>query len=116
MTMTNGEAFNSVQILETLRETGKLGYAVAKNLRRLKDELTEFYAKREELIRKYGSENEDGSFAIPKEAVTPFISEFREYESMLFEYSPCKISEDVFCSGNLTSDQMYALDWMVDER
>ncbi len=114
MTFTNGEAFNSVQLLEGLKETGKLGYAIAKNLRRLKDELTEFYTKREELVHKYGTASDDGSYTIPKENVGAFVDELQEYGNMTFEYSPCKVSEDVFCGGNLTSDQMYVLDWMVD--
>ena len=96
-----------------MKETGKLGYAIARNLRKLKSELTEFYSTREELIKKYGTENDDGSYTLPKENIGAFVSELNEYGDMSFEYAPCYVSVDELCGGNLTSDQMYVLDWMV---
>ena len=51
------EAYNLLNFLNNISKKciGKLGYAVARNIRVLNTELTEFQNVRNELIRKYGT-------------------------------------------------------------
>ena len=113
MKITNIEAFQSVQTLSALKERGKLGYAIARNMRKLEEELTEYTERRNELIKAYGSPTGDGEYQIPAANMGAFFKEMDEYNEIEFEFQPHTVTEDVFCSGSLTSDQMYILDWMV---
>ena len=114
MTMTNLEAFNCIQLMNGLNETGRLGYAIAKNMRKLADELKEYTQKRDELIMKYGTKENEQYRIEPKNAKM-FLKELEEYDDIEFEYAPHTVSEDIFCSGSLNSQQMYRLAWMVKE-
>ena len=115
MKITNDQAYASYEILLSLKESGKLGFAIAKNTRKLESELKEFIEKRKELFLKYGSKNDDGSLAIETNRIKDFLNDFDAYASMEFEFQPQLVDQETFCSGSLTSDQMYVLDWMVKE-
>ena len=115
MRMTNAEGAQCLSIMMNIQEKGKLGFAIAKNMRKLNEELREYFAKRDELIMKYGEQQDGDQYKIPPERVPQFVSEMREYDEMKFDFDPQTISEEDFCSGSLTSDQMYALYWMAAE-
>lgn len=112
--LTNDTIYNSIQVLMKVSETGKLGYACARNLRKLRDAGKEFIEKRDELIIQYGEQNEDGSFNIPSKNLDALNDEIKEYASIEHEVDAMQVSEDVFCSGTLDTQAMYALDWMVE--
>ena len=116
MKITYGEAFQSINVIGSAKESGRLGFALAKNARKLSEELVEYMAKREELLNHYGDNLGDGRFQLAGDAVGRFNEAISEYDEMEFEFEPTTVSEDVFCGGSLTSDQMYALMWMVDEQ
>ena len=113
--MTNLEAWNCLKVMVDIKESGRLGFAVAKNMRKLSAELVEYDAKRDELIQRYGSPVGEGKFSFSPENAEKFCSEMSEYDGIEFEFEPMKVDEKTFYSGNLTSDQMYALMWMVNE-
>lgn len=115
MRMTNAEGAQCLSIMMNIQEKGRLGFAIAKNMRKLNEELREYSEKRDELIMKYGEQQDGDQYKIPPEKVNDFMNELREYDDMKFDFEPQTISEDDFCSGSLTSDQMYALYWMVSE-
>ena len=115
MKITNLEAWNITQMMADINESGKLGFTIAKNMRKLADELKEYDAKRNELIEKYGAALGDGRFSFSKENAAKFQEEMEEYDGIEFEFSPMTVSEEVFCGGNLNSAQMYTLMWMVEE-
>ena len=115
MRMTNAEGAECLSIMMNISEKGKLGFAIAKNMRKLNDELREYFAKRDELIMKYGKKQDDNKYFIPTESVQKFLDDMKEYDEIKFEFDPQTISEEDFCAGNLTSDQMYALYWMIAE-
>ena len=96
MKMTNAQMFDSLQVLTQVEEQGVLGYAIARNRRKLADELQEYLAKRDELLQEYGTDDGEGRFTFTQEAAQAF-------------------SAADFCSGSLTSSQMFALEWMVKE-
>ena len=115
MKTTNLEAWNTLQSAAEINESGKLGFAIAKNMRKLADELKEYDAKRNELIQKYGVSMGDGRFSLSPENAAKFQEEMEEYDGIEFEFIPMTVSEEVFCSGNLNSSQMFTLMWMVEE-
>ena len=114
MKMTNMEAWVCLQMMGGIKESGKLGFAIAKNMRRLADELVEYDARRNDAIQKYGIPMGDGRFNFTPENAEKFGNEMAEYDSIEFEFDPMRVSDEVFCSGGLTSDQMYTLMWMVE--
>ena len=115
MRMTNAEGANCLSIMMNIQEKGKLGFTIAKNMRKLNEEMKEYFAKRDDLIRKYGQHQDGDQYRIPPESVQAFIDELKEYDDIAFDFDPQTISENDFCNGSLTSDQMYALYWMVSE-
>lgn len=115
MKQKNAEAYDAFLVMQQAKETGLLGFAIAKNMRKLANELVEYDGKRTELLQKYGAPLGDGRFSFTPENAVKFGDEMSEYDNIEFEFEPMTISEDVFCSGSLTSDQMYSLMWMVNE-
>lgn len=114
MKFTNGNAFQNMITLQQMSEQGVLGYAIAKNRRKLENELKEYLEKREELFEKYG-QREGDQWRIGPDDVPAFLKEMGEYDAVEFEFDPTTVTEEAFCAGTLTSDQMYQLDWMVRE-
>lgn len=114
MKLTNAQGFNSLNTLRELHEEGKLGFAIARNIRKLEGELADFIEKRDELIRKYGS-LEDDHYFVTEARIPDFLNELNVYSGMEFEFQPQLVDADTFCSGKLNSDQMYVLDWMVSD-
>jgi len=96
--------------------TGKLGYAVARNIRLLNTELTEYNDKRNELIRKYGTEKDGNiSIAIGTEEHKKFVEEMAQYDDIELEVELMKVNEDVLSNSNLSANSMLVLmDFMVE--
>ena len=115
MKLTNAQMFESLQILSQAEETGVLGFAIAQNRRKLAEELKEYAAKRDELLRAHGTDQGDGKYTLTPDAVVAFSSELRPFAEMAAEVSVRQVSEEVFCGGKLTSSQMMVLGWMVKE-
>ena len=110
-TFTNIEAYNAFQVLRDCRETGKLGYAIAKNMRKLQEELKEYSVTIEELTKRYGKDIGNGQYSISD--MGAYMAERAQYDSIDCDVDIMQVDEDTFCSGTLTNDQMYMLDWMV---
>lgn len=115
MKFTNAQMFDSLVVLNQVEEKGVLGFAIAQNRRKIADELKEYGLKREELLKKYGTETSPGQYNLDAEAVQKFSAELRPFAEMTAEVAVRQITAEEFCSGELTSSQMYVLDWMVKE-
>ena len=117
MKMTNAKMWESIQTLSAVDETGKLGYACARNLRKLMDACKEYMEVRDRLMMQYGTPDPEGNgkYTFDQEKAKEFSDALREYAVIEHEVDIFQVSEDVFCSGNLTTKEMYALDWMVKE-
>lgn len=110
MKTTNGKAFEILMCLANARESGRLGYAIAKQRRLIETEIQEFLAVRNKAIASNmtdGSMTEDGAAAANEE--------IREVVDIPCDFPVCSVPLEVFTGGGLTSDQMYALDFMVEE-
>lgn len=115
MKMTNEQILNSISILSHLEEKGVLGFAIAKNLKKLTEECKEYVEKREELLKKFGTDIGNSRYEIDPDKVVDFIESLRPYGELEVDVAVMTVSQDVFCGGNLTSSQMLVLDWMVEE-
>ena len=115
MQMTNNEAYDALNLLVRLREKGRLGFVIAKNIRILRGEISEYISLRDKLIQEVGTRKDDAYVIDNPESIQKFMDLIKEYDTISFEFTPQQIDEEAFCSGGLTSDQMYALDWMVEE-
>lgn len=96
--------------------TGKLGYAIARNIRLLNTELTEYNNKRNELIRKYGAEKGD-QIVIEKgsKEYYSFLEEMKEYEDIDVDVELMKVSQEILESSELNANTMLILmDYMVE--
>lgn len=115
MKMTNNEAYDTLSLLVRLREKGKLGFVISKNIRILRNELSEYIAKRDEMIQRLGTKQNDTFKIEGQEKIDEFLSLIKEYSDIEIEFTPQLIDAETFWSGNLTSDQMADLSWMVKE-
>lgn len=114
MTMTNEQMYDRMLVLSELRETGRLGYAIARNRRKIESEVTEYSKIRSDALAKYGELIEGTNrYHLAGEGLNKYNEELSQYKDITCEVDVMQVSLDEFCSGNLNSDQMYALDWMV---
>jgi hypothetical protein len=107
--------FDSVQVLNQAEEKGVLGFAIARNRRILAEELRDYAQKRDELLKEYGTDEGEGRFTITADKVPAFSEALRPYAEMTVDVAVTQVDAETFCGGNLTSSQMYVLDWMVKE-
>ncbi len=114
-TFTNEQMWSYVQLASRLHETGKLAYAIAKNTRKFRSEITEYTAKLDELLVKYGTpdKGKKGRYNIGEDVRKAYEAERKEYDSIEAEVDIMQVTEDVFTGGTLTNTQMDMLMWMV---
>lgn len=118
MILTNMQMFDSIPVLAQAKdEKGMLGYAISVNLRRLSTETVEFSHKRDELLAQFGTPSADtpGKYDLTREAAMEFYRALQPFALIETEVAAMQVPPEVFYSGNLTSEQMYALSWMVKE-
>lgn len=113
MILSNETMFESLMILAAAEERGMLGYAIMRNRRILSQEVQEYSRKRDELLEEYGQDVGGGKFELQPENAAKFFAALKPYKELTADVPVMQIPADVFYSGNLTSGQMYALEWMV---
>ena len=116
MKFTNDEMLRSIMMMRDLHETGKLGYAIARNMRKMTDASKEFMDIREQLLQKYGTDTGDGKYTISSDNAIAFSREISEYSEIEHDVDVFCVDEDTFTSGDLDSQQMYVLEWMVSPK
>jgi hypothetical protein len=116
MILTNAQMFDSVATLASAKdEKGLLGYAIAINLRRLTNEVREYAAKRDELLAEHGTNAGNNKYNLTHEAAKAFNDALAPYSDLTCDVQVMQVAPEVFYGGELTSAQMYALNWMVKE-
>ena len=81
MKLTNAIIYNSLPVLRTLNTTKlpiKTSYKVNKNIRALQSKLDFVEEQRTSLIRKYGTEEENGSINVGIDKMEAFYKDFNE--------------------------------------
>ena len=115
MILTNEKMLASVAVLSQAEEKGMLGYAISRNRHKLSEEVQEYAKKRDELIAEYGVDIGNGKFQLLPENAAKFYEALRPYSELTADVAVMQVSPEVFYSGNLTSSQMFTLDWMVKD-
>lgn len=111
--MKTGEAFNLLNFLTTEvspKASGMLGYAVAKNIRLLGQELTEYTKLRNDLIVKYGEKNGDGYTIAPNsDNFKDFLTEFSQYQTLDIDVDLMRVDSEVLIDSGLTANLLEPL-------
>lgn len=111
--MKTGEAFNLLNFLTTEvspKASGILGYAVAKNIRLLGQELTEYSKLRNDLIVKYGEKSGDGYTIAPNsDSFKVFLTEFSQYQTLDIDVDLMKVDSEVLINSGLTANLLEPL-------
>ena len=119
MKLTNIEMSNHLNSLNQIsnKAKGKLGYAVARNIRKISDELIEFENIRLEHIRKYGTANENGECVIKKdtEEYCKFITDMQEFANISHDVDIFMINADIVMESDLTAEEMIKIEFMINE-
>lgn len=111
MILTNKKMLESITVLSQLEEKGMLGYAIMRNRQKLIAEVHDYSMKREELLREHCKEIAPGQFKPTPE----FFKALEPYSELTVDVPVMQVSLEDFCGGNITSTQMFVLDWMVKE-
>ncbi|MCC8160270.1 MAG: hypothetical protein LIO53_02965 [Oscillospiraceae bacterium] len=122
-TLTNVQMEQMIAHLKPiLSRRDKCGYVAARNTRILNDTLTEYFAFKRDLIRKFGTEgiNEDGNpnGRIEIQPSSPnfkdFIAEFDKIAEIEHEVKLMTLTYDEVV-GCLSGEEILDLDWMLEE-
>lgn len=95
--------------------TGKLGYAVAKNMRKIANELVEFENIKNEYICEHGKKDENGIFSIEKDSdeYKAFLDYIEEFANIEHEVDIFEIDEEELEKSTLTAEEMLNLEFMI---
>lgn len=117
--LTNIEMSNHLMALKNIsgKVSGKLAYAVSRNMRKLANEVFEFDEIRNKLINKYGEKNDDGIFAIKigSDSYNKFIKEISEFTDIEHEVDIYSVKSEILYNSDLNADEMLQLDFMIEE-
>ena len=96
---------------------GKLAYYIARNIRKIHNELIEFENIRNDYIRKYGTVNENGDYfiSVNSNEYENFLNFISEYASIEHEVDITTVSEKDFFNSNLNANEILELDFMIKE-
>ena len=119
MKLTNVQMDNYLQAMQNISEkiTGKLAYVVARNMRKISEELVEYQNLKNNAIFKYGEIGEDGraSILIGSDAFKKFVEEMDEYADISHEVAIQKITQAELLSSPLNANEILTIDFMVEE-
>ena len=118
MKLTNIEMSNYLNSLNQIsgKVKGKLGYAVARNIRKISNELIEFENIRLEHIYKYGTKNDNGDCFIKKdtEEYNKFLTDMQEYAAITHDVDIYMINAEEIFKSDLTADEITTIDFMIN--
>lgn len=120
---TNGQLFNMMSELEAhLDKKDIIGYACARNYRKISLEIEDFIRKREELFMKYGSKDVDdngnflGSYSIDQNS-----EELKLFKEEIGKYVDLECEVDIMmvkftdAIGVLSGRELIGLDFMFED-
>ena len=119
MKLTNIEMSQHIKSLQQIsnKVKGKLGYAVARNIRKISDELIEFENIRLEHIRKYGTDNGNGECVIKKDTqeYNQFLTDMQEYATISHDVDIYTVDAEIVMESDLTADEMNMIYFIIKE-
>ena len=94
--------------------TGITAFVLNHNYKEIYDKITPYIDKRNEIIQKYGEEQEDGSYAIiTAENIEKADAELKDYDELKISMDIIKLPETKMADSGLTAAQMMSLSWMT---
>ena len=110
------ECFNALNNISE-KTSGKLGYAIARNIRKLSEELVEYHSLRDKAIYKFGTQGSDGTYSIQigSEAYDSYIEEIKEYMNIEHDVQIFTVTEEEVLKSDLNAKEMLAIDFMIQE-
>lgn len=119
MTLTNIEMDEYLQALRQIstKVTGRFAYAVARNIRKISEELVEYQNLKDNAIKKYGEHDENGRFSIQRgtEAFENFATEMKEYTDISHEVQIQMITQEDLGTSILNANEILMIDFMIKE-
>lgn len=120
MKVTNKDLYIYSQNLNSLMDkvSGKIGYIVSYNLRKIIEELREYEDIRDKTINKFGSVNEETqqfSIKVGSDAYKEYLKEMKPYEDIEHEINFLKINPKDLYDSNLTGKEMLAISFMIND-
>ena len=118
--------FKMEQLINSLKpfldRTDIIGYAAARNSRRLSDQTVEYFMKRDELIMKYGKRELDGNHKETGRSVlnqtdpnfSRFVDEITPIGEIEHEVDIYKVPFEK-AIDNLSGTELLSIDWMFEE-
>ena len=119
MKLTNMQMDNYLQAMRNISEkvTGVFAYAVARNMRKISNELVEYQQLKNNTIEKYGTKNDNGtsSIEIGSEAFDNYVKEMKQYSDIQHEVDIQMISQQDLLSSPLNASEILTIDFMIKE-
>lgn len=123
MILTNVDIVNKIESLKPfLDRSDMIGYAAARNTRKLTDASVEYVEKQQSIMLKYGSEEFDDDGKATGRMVIGFNDpNFKKFKAELETYSILKHEITIFkipyseVIGKLTGSEILEIDWMLED-
>ena len=117
MILTNATMSLYLNSLTTIssKVKGKLAYCVARNIRKLSNELIEFEKIKNDYIMEHGTETDDGRYSIDlkSDEYKKFLEFIKEFLAIEHDVDIFMVSEEEIFSSDLTGDEILSLDFMI---
>lgn len=122
VTKTNDQLAQMLTVLERfLDKDGMLGYAIARNIRRIREVTTEYFQIRDELVIKHGKPDvDDDGRNLGTTSLSPLSPEFAEFVEELSPYAQIEEEVELFTVPykeviGLTASEILELEFMLEE-
>lgn len=119
MELTNVKMTNYLESLYRIssKAKGKLGYAVARNIRKISDELVEYENLKNEYIRKHGEKTDNGDYVIHKDtdAFVSFLKDMQEFAFISHDVDIYMVNVEDIENSDLTADEILNIEFMITE-
>ena len=117
MKLSNGTMHLYLKSLSAVsnKVKGKLGYCVARNIRKLNSELVEFENTKNKYICEHGEEDENGTFSIDTRTnqYKAFLVYMKDFIEIEHDVDITKVSEEEIFDSDLTANEILSLDFMI---
>jgi len=120
MKLTNIQMSNYMSALNKVAQSdkvsGKLAYAIARNMRKISEEGIEYDMLRRKIVEKYGEKTDEG-FAISPDSpdYEKALQEINEIGNITHDVDIFKVSEDLICNSMLNVQDILSIDFMIEE-
>lgn len=107
-------------LAEPMKQRNIVGYKCAVNARLIRDCIAEFYAYRDDLLRKYGTAVRDDNGRVSDLQITPesanfdeFVSQYKQIADVEHDLDFKKLSAEEVIDV-LSGEEILAIDWMIE--